>query len=345
MHSISQIFEFISNNWIIVAFLAPMAWALVNIIDVYFVEGIYKDEVDGTIISGLFQMVPWLAIFPLARINISDYINFSFGYSNQNHLQLSVFMHNALLYSFIGGLFFSLVFYFYFRALFQKNDASLVEIFNNLSVIIVPIAAFFIFREKLPFAGYIGMGVTLLGATMLLAGSIIKKRISASLLGNMFLCALFLSLSLIFEDQAYTMLSDTSLGNSGFWAGFFFFSIGVFACAVIFSIIHARNVFPLIKKYLLIFIIAEGVSFSGTLFMQRALDISPSASFVATIETFVPAFVLLYSVIIVGFLYIFRRPDKINQVLPDLYKLQVREFIPKILAIVTMGMGVYIFNL
>jgi len=39
---ISQIFEFISSNWLIVAFLAPMSWALVNIIDVYFVEEIYR---------------------------------------------------------------------------------------------------------------------------------------------------------------------------------------------------------------------------------------------------------------------------------------------------------------
>jgi hypothetical protein len=46
------------DNWLLVAFLAPFFWALVNIVDVYFVDGIYKDDIDGIIIFGLFQIIP-----------------------------------------------------------------------------------------------------------------------------------------------------------------------------------------------------------------------------------------------------------------------------------------------
>ena len=342
---ISQIFEFISSNWLIVAFLAPMSWALVNIIDVYFVEEIYRDEVDGTIISGIFQILPWIIIFPLFNINISDYFSINFGYYSSNKMQFSFFMHDSLLYSLMGGLLFSLVFYFYYRALFRQNDVSLVEIFNNLSVVIIPFVAYIFFREKLSFIGYVGMGITLLGAMMLMGDSIVKKNISFSLLSTMFACALFLSLSLVFEEHAYSILNVQGLDNSGFWAGFFFFSLGVFVGSIIFAVVHSRNILPILRKYTYVFIIAEGISFLGTLFMQRALDIGPSASFVVTIETFVPAFVLLYSIIIVCAFHISKRSEKIGQILPNLYKMQLKKLVPKILSIVIMGIGVYIFNL
>src|SRR3989339_52336 len=234
---ISQIFEFLSSNWLIVAFLAPMSWALVNIIDVYFVEEIYRDEVDGTIISGIFQILPWIIIFPLFNINISDYFSINFGYYSSNKMQFSFFMHDSLLYSLMGGLLFSLVFYFYYRALFRQNDVSLVEIFNNLSVVIIPFVAYIFFREKLSFIGYVGMGITLLGAMMLMGDSIVKKNISFSLLSTMFACALFLSLSLVFEEHAYSILNVQGLDNSGFWAGFFFFSLGVFVGSIIFAVV------------------------------------------------------------------------------------------------------------
>src|SRR3989338_7613003 len=103
--------EFSKNHWLIIAFLAPMFWALVNIIDVYFVGVIYKDELDGTIIAGLFQIVPWPILFFIADFRLSDAINFETG----NVLGIS----NTLLLSFLGGMLYATSFYFYFKALFS----------------------------------------------------------------------------------------------------------------------------------------------------------------------------------------------------------------------------------
>ena len=50
------------ETWFLVALIAPFLWAIVAIIDTYFVDGVYEDEYDGTIISGGFQSLPWLLV-------------------------------------------------------------------------------------------------------------------------------------------------------------------------------------------------------------------------------------------------------------------------------------------
>ncbi|OGF22723.1 hypothetical protein A2Y83_02475 [Candidatus Falkowbacteria bacterium RBG_13_39_14] len=342
---LSQIFEFIANNWIIVAFLAPMSWALVNVIDVYFVDGIYDDELDGTIISGIFQIMPWFVILPIVNTHMSDYIKLGFSQAGSSLLNFSINFNPALLLSFAGGLLFSLSFYFYFKALFHRNDVALVEILTNLCVVAVPLMSFFLFHERLSFLSYFGMGITLSGALVLSFSSAIRNNGSKILYVTMLLSVIFLSVSMIFESKAYSMLESSGISEStGFWAGFLFFSLGVFTCSFVFAIINKRNPFPLIKKYSRIFLIAESISFSGTLFSQRALDISPSSSYVATIETFVPVFVLLYSLIVVGYASIFFRHPNKKFILTKIYREQFIGVPFKFAAIVVMGLGVYVLS-
>ena len=58
-------------SWIAIAFIAPALWALVALLDTYFIDGIYRDATDGAIISGLFQGLPWVLV-PLGLIDF-DY--------------------------------------------------------------------------------------------------------------------------------------------------------------------------------------------------------------------------------------------------------------------------------
>lgn len=52
----------ISSKWLFMAFAAPMLWALVNIIDVYFCKEVYRDDFTATAISQIFQIIPWIAV-------------------------------------------------------------------------------------------------------------------------------------------------------------------------------------------------------------------------------------------------------------------------------------------
>lgn len=318
---------FSENHWIFVAFLAPMFWALVNIIDVYFVDGIYSDALDGVIISGLFQIIPLSVIFFVADFPASS---------------VAIFGSSGILtLSFAGGIFYTTAFYFYFKALFDHNDVSMLQILWSLTVIAVPTLSFFIFGEVLPIFKYIGMAIALLGATMLSFNAKLRSAFSLRYFRIMIGAVLFLSLSMIFEERAYGLLGE-AYGEHGFWLGFFFFSLGSFAAGLLFSVGFGRNPLPLIQKYYKIFLLGEGIYFLGNLSSQRALDIAPSASFVAVVETFVPVFVLIYSLLI---LFFFSHVSKNgSEVMRRIYGEQMNGIRIKILATIIMAAGVYMIG-
>ena len=152
---------------------------------------------------------------------------------------------------------------------------------------------------------------------------------------------LFLSLSMIIEERAYNLLNET-YGDQGFWLGFFFFSLGAFTAGLLFALGFKRNPLPLIRKYYKIFFLGEGIYFLGNLFSQKALDIAPSVSYVAAIETFTPVFILAYSLLILFFFsYILKRK---NEAVERIYSEQISGILTKILATIIMAIGVYIIR-
>jgi hypothetical protein len=86
----------LSSVWLPIAFVAPFLWALVSVLDLYLVHGLYQDEWDGTLISGAFQLFPWL----LVALGILSFVPPP---------------TEAILFSLAGGLMFLASFFFYFR--------------------------------------------------------------------------------------------------------------------------------------------------------------------------------------------------------------------------------------
>lgn len=329
-------FEILTRNWLLVAFLAPMFWALVNIIDVYFVGEIYRDELDGAIISGLFQIIPFgiLALFFL-RIDLGQFVIFDGG---DNVFWIDPIILLALL----GGFLFTLSFYFYFKALFKHSDVAFLQIIWGLTVVAVPILAFLFWNETLSVVKYVGMSITLLGAILLSANRKLREKFSFRYLWIMLWAVVMISLSMVFEDKVYSDLSARGLGEQGFLLGFMCFSLGAFFAGAFFAFARNRNPLPLVMKYAPAFLFLEGISFFGNLASQRAIDIAPSVSFVATVETFVPVFILFYSLLILFvFSYIIGRKTK---VISRIYKEQLDGIWVKIFATFIMAVGVYIIS-
>lgn len=320
------------DNWILVAFLAPMLWALVNIIDVYFVDGIYQDEWDGLVISGLFQLAPWVVIIPFVNWDFSRLIVIHDG---------SFTIDRSLPLAFLGGFFLMCAYYFYFKALFYRNDVALFQVLGNLTVVVVPILAFIIYREVLPLYQYAGMSVTLAGATILSLNKKLKVSHGEKFFWTVVMGVIFFSLSLVVEEQAYSSLREQGYGNQGFLIGLFFFSLGAAFSGGMFAFIKKRNPLILTKKYLGVFVFAEGFNFFGNLASQRAIDIAPSVSYVATIGTFIPVFVLLFSFVILGYSLI-RSTEK--HTAKRIYTEQVQGVGIKVIATIIMAVGVYMIS-
>ncbi|MDD5750167.1 MAG: EamA family transporter [Candidatus Pacebacteria bacterium] len=326
MDFLIPLIDFLQNHWLILAFLAPMFWALVNIIDVYFVGNVYKDALDGTIIAGLFQILPWTILIFFLKVNPGRLVN----------------INQTLFISLLGGFLFASSFYFYFRALFSHNDAALLQIIWGLTIIVVPVLSFLFWGERLSLYKYSGMAIILSGATMLSMSKGLKAKIEKSYLLMMSGGIVFLSLSMVFENRAYANLAARGLGNQGFLIGFLFFSIGAFLAGIFFAIVGKRNPWPLIKKYLKILLLLEGISFLGNFASQGAISMAPSVSYVAAVETFLPAFIVLFSLLILFyFTYIAKKQ---GQIVKKIYQEQVGGLWVKIIATIIMAVGVYIIS-
>ena len=321
---------FSSSHWLVVAFIAPVFWSLVNIIDVYFVGGIYEDEYDGSIISSLFQMLPWPIIFLFSDLDFSSYININF--SGSFHFE------PALGLAFLGGIAFSLSFFFYFKSLFSENDVAMLQVFWNLTVILVPVLSFVFFDENLGCWKYLGMLIVFLGASFLSVNSQMRFKLSKEYMSVMAGAVFFLSLTMVLSGKAYSILEA---GGEGFWIGFLFFSLGCFFWGILMSFWKKRNVWPLIKRHYKVFFLAETLSFLGTMSSQRAVDISPSVSYVEAIAATTGLFVILFSLVILGYLSLTGRKDDLFK---KIYSEQVDLAWLKFISTIIMMVGIYIIS-
>jgi len=310
---------FITQNWLLVALIAPCLWAVVAIIDTHFVHGVYEDEYDGTVISGVFQLLPWLLV-PLGVIG--------FTYPGTE----------IALIALSAGGFLLLSFFCYFKALFVSNDSALMQIFWNVSVLVVPFFAWLLIGEVLASVHYAGIGVAFLGIMLLNFDGKVKGIGFFRIALPMLEAVVFLSFSMVVARMAYELTSD-------FWSIFLLFSVGAAIAALLILVIGKRNPFrrakkivELSRKYLLFFIIAEGLSIVATLTSQKAISIAPAVSFVAVIESLVPVFVMLISFIIV---FVFRNFRKVD-VIP--YRNQFSDAGIKILALLFIAVGIYMIS-
>jgi uncharacterized membrane protein len=309
----------ILNNWLIVAFLAPFFWSLVNVIDLYFVEEIYDNEYDGTVMTGLAQIIPWLTL-PFIGLTVPD--------------------SRSVIMAILGGFFLVTAYFFYFKALFSTGDATLIQIIWNTVGLLVPILAFLFLQEKLSVVQYLGIGVTFLGVMYI---SFDNKFRGENIKKTMLIMAgaiIFLSLSMILTRDVYSRAS--------FHSGIMFFSLGSILAGIFFYFLRIKkhgtgNLINIGKKYYIWFLLAEGLTMMGIITSQRAINISPAVSFVAAIESIQPAFIIIVSAIFFLFLSLFSYKNK--NIIKRIYDDQFAGIYAKILAIIIMAVGIYMINL
>ena len=309
--------SYIWHNWFLIAFIAPFLWALVNIIDVYFAKEVYQDEYDGAIVSGFFQVIPWLLV-PFIGLAIPGI--------------------NIVMLAILGGLFFCAAMFFYFKAIFTTGDVSLLQIFWNLTALVVPVITFFVLSERLSNFQYAGILTTFAGATLLSFHRGIRENNFKRFLVLMSGAILFLSFSMVTADIVYS--------RTDFFSGFLFFALGYFIGSLFILNINKKKstkyLYRLCKEYFVWFFVIEAINLAAIIFSQRAISISPSVSFVAVIESFIPAFILLLSLSMLVILSIL--PFKKQKVIKLIYQDQIAGSTHKIAAILIMAYGIYLIS-
>lgn len=304
--------------WLPMALVAPVLWGLVAVLDLYFVHGAYRDEWDGTLISGAFQILPWLLV-PLGL------------------LSFTAPPKEAIPFALAGGGLFLTSFFFYFRALFRHADAPLIEVLWSVSVLVVPVLAWAWSDERLLPVHYLGIALAFLGSSLFAVRDGLLRRGFLRVAWTMVWAVLLLSASMVLQKEAYRIASGQFLDV------YLVFSLGVVLAAVALALLKPRATVARIRRfagfkprYIALLMFAEGVSFVGTVFSQRALDLSPSPSFVAAIESSVPVFVMLLSLLLAPmFGYLGREQTS------KMFLQQVLGWKEKLVAIALMSTGIY----
>ncbi|MEI8096595.1 MAG: hypothetical protein WCG73_00600 [Candidatus Moraniibacteriota bacterium] len=304
------------QNWLLLSLIAPFLWAVVSVIDTHFVHDVYEDEYDGTVVSGIFQSLPWLLV-PLGIVH------FIFPGIEVAGL------------AFLAGGMFICSFYCYFKALFVSNDGALMQILWGVSVLVVPFFAWMCIGEVLQSIHYIGITIAFAGICLFNFDGKIKKIGFSRILFPMIGAVVFLSLSMVITKKVQQPSAD-------FWSIFLVFSAG----ATIFSLVilaigkknpfkRAQKIAKLSGKYFPIFAIAEGLSIVATITSQTAISLAPAVSFVAVIESLVPVFVMMIGLVIV---FAFRNTTRFDL---SPYRNLVSGAWIKVLALAFIAIGIY----
>lgn len=314
-------FEYAWGHWLFVAFLAPFFWALVNIIDVYFVSSVYEDEWDGIFINSIFQALPWL--LPILGI-------VSFNYPGVTTSGIA----------FLAGSCLVLSYFFYFRTLFISNDVVVVQALWNLSVPLVPFLAWFLVDEKLTFVHYAGIFLAFIGTMLFSFHKETKEKQFARVFKVMIGAIVFFSLSMVLQTEVYQSIEND------FWTGFLLFSAGAAVTGILLIFIDSKplknrtvHIFQMSRSFFLIFVLAETLNLLGVLASQRAIDLSPAVSFVAVIGSLTPVFVLLLSLLLIPVFLVLSK-DQARKIYQD----QLVAFKTKILACCIIAVGIYLIS-
>jgi len=304
----------VAQNWMLVAFIAPICWALVNIIDLWLAREVFSNEEEATAIIGIFGLLPWVSV-----------LIWGFPQIDLTYGVLSV----------IGGLLFMTFNYFYFRSLFASDDLTLVSILMNLAGLVVPVLAAMLIHERLTAVNYIGIVIIVIGSVVAcLNGRIVNEHLKR-IAWPMAVAIMAFSLSMVAEETVYQ--------KANFHGGLLFFSLGLFLGGIYCyskKVLREKKVFKISRTVGFGFVIVESINLLAVVGSHYAIKISPSVSFVAVIETTVPAFIMLLSLLV----YVACKMLKVATKHTALLEAQLAGYQNKIFAIIVMAYGVYLLG-
>lgn len=263
-------------SWFYLALLAPLLYAVVNLLDDNLLRHVYKSPYLGTIVSGLFAGLP-LLILPFVTLPYTP--------------------TNLMILAIVTGILNLVFIYFYFVSLGEGSPSTVVAVLG-LSPAILPLLAAVFLNERLAGLQLVGLGLVVLASVGLSLSGRQKnsfKAITPLLLASTILCANSLLLKYVFD-------------RADFLSVYLLFSLGMMLGGCLFTgFLIAKKDNELLasfrqttKKFFLLFLVTELVGISAEFVLNLAISKGP-VSAVRIIENIQPVYVLVIALLLYPF--------------------------------------------
>ncbi len=302
------------NNWLLIAMIPPFLYATIALLDAWFVDSrVFSYPQQAVIVSSLFGSLPVLVAVPFnTNVTIPEL--------------------NISAIAFMSGVFFSVHTYFYIGGLFRRNDTVIAETIQNLSVLCIPFLAFLLIDELLSWIHYIALALAAVGVIVMYVCNSRTTKVNLNGCGYLIIAMLFFSLMMVASEWIYQ--------QTDFWSGYIMFSLGLLVSGVAFTLFADRKkLLQIIYCNWKIFALIEGITIACMICTQRAVDISPSVTFIAITECMAAFCILILSVIV---LQTSRVSKKVLNGIRHTCKTQLNEYPCKIVAGLFVTTGVYL---
>ena len=257
-------------NWILIAFLEPILFAITNVLDSNLINRLFKNiwalTVFVAVANALFLPIIWLIDSPqLISLDLLPYI---------------------ILVAFID-LYYA---YPYYKAL-QNDDTSIAVSLFSLGKIFVPVLAFFLVGESLHLIQYSGFILITVSSAALTFNPKAKLKLNRS-----FFYMLFASSLLAVEVVIYRYIfNQVSWGTGFFWTTSISALLGLMSLLIPNLWQGAKSELSSLKKHYHPILLIGVVGFIGCIGFSYPISQVP-ATVSRSISSFQPFFVLLYAV-------------------------------------------------
>jgi drug/metabolite transporter (DMT)-like permease len=292
-------------SWFYLALLAPLLYAVVNLLDDNLLQFVYKSPYLATASVGFFGSLPLLSRF----------------FINAHAIPGSL----AVL-SFTAGFLTLAYFFFYFKGLGSDSPSIVIALFG-LAPATIPFFAHFIVHEQLTSIEIVGFVIVLLASLGLSVTDIKKFKFSKALI--------YVAIAVVFMDIV-SISTKYVYQRVDFYPAYLYLSAGMGVGGIFFLIINLtenktviRQISRTVKKLLPVIIVTELLGIAAELTLNLAISRGP-VSLVKVIEGIQPMFVLLIALGLHPFWPKYFREAKEGQL--------VRKF--ALMLIIIIGLGV-----
>lgn len=255
-------------SWFYLALLAPLLYAMVNLLDDNLLAFVYKSPYLATASVGLFGSLPLLSRFFINTHAIPD---------------------SLAVLSVVAGFLTLAYYFFYFRG-FESATPSIVIALFSLAPATIPVFAHFIVHEQLTVLEIVGFVIVLLASMGLAVTDVKRFKFSKALV--------YVAIAVVFMDIV-SIATKYVYQRADFYPAYLYFSFGMGLGGIFFLLIKLTDnkrlvaqIAKTIKKLLPVIIITELIGVTAELTLNLAISRGP-VSLVKVIEGIQPMFVLL----------------------------------------------------
>jgi len=261
-------------SWFYLALLAPLIYAVVNLIDDNLLRFVYKGPYLAAAVSGVFGALPLISLF---------FVNWT---------PISMSLAGLML---LAGFLTTIYYFFYFKSLAVESPSVVIAMLGLVPATL-PILAYFYLDERLSAVQLIGFSIVLLASLGLAMTELKKFKFSAALVPVLIVVAIL---------DVTSLLTKYVYERAEFYPAYMLFLVGLGLGGIYFGLImlfdskkHDLSVFKKsIHKLFVIFVMVEllavAAEFTSSLAISRG-----AVSLVRVVEGIQPLYILLIALLL-----------------------------------------------